>query len=110
MALADRANEFVEARAPWTLRKDPARRDELRRVCSASLSLFHQLALYLAPILPRIAVEARQLLGADPAFGWEDAGAPRVGGRVAPFRHLMQRIDPAKVKAVVEAGAAASEA
>jgi methionyl-tRNA synthetase len=105
MALADRANEFVEARAPWALRKDPAKKDELLRVCSASLNLFHQLALYLAPVLPRIADEARQLLGAPPAFTWQDATQPVVGSRVATFRHLMQRVDPKQVQAVVEAGA-----
>jgi methionyl-tRNA synthetase len=106
MALADRANEYVEARAPWTLRKEPAKRDELVRVCSASLNVFHQLALYLAPILPRIADEARALLGAPAAFTWQDATAPVVGTQVAPFRHLLQRVDPAKVQAVVEASTA----
>jgi methionyl-tRNA synthetase len=106
MALADRANQYVESRAPWTLRKDPAKRDELLRVCSASLQLFHQLALYLAPILPRIADEARALLGAPPAFGWRDAAAPVAGGRVAPFRHLLQRVDPKQVEAVIQASAA----
>jgi methionyl-tRNA synthetase len=105
MSLADRANEFVEARAPWTLRKEAERRPELIRVCSASLHLFHQLAVYLAPILPRIAGEARQLLGADAAFRWEDAATPLVGRRVAPFRHLLQRVDPAKVQAIVAASA-----
>jgi len=105
MALADRANEYVEARAPWSLRKQPGKRDELLRVCSASLHVFHQLAVYLAPILPRIAAEARALLGADPALRFEDANARLVGNRVAPFRHLLQRVDPEKVKAVVEASA-----
>jgi len=75
------------------------------RVCSASLNVFHQLALYLAPILPRIADEARALLGAPAAFTWQDATRPVVGSRVAPFRHLLQRVDAAKVKAVVEASA-----
>ncbi|MGI9590996.1 MAG: methionine--tRNA ligase, partial [Myxococcota bacterium] len=41
MALADRANEFVEARAPWKLRKDSERASELREVCSVALNLFH---------------------------------------------------------------------
>jgi methionyl-tRNA synthetase len=105
MALADRANEYVEARAPWTLKKDPAKRDELVRVCSASLCVFHQLALYLAPILPRIADEARKLLGAPAAFTWQDATKPVVGTRVARFEHLLQRVDPVKVQMMVEASA-----
>ena len=106
MALADRANEYVEARAPWTLRKDPAKRDELVRVCSASLNVFHQLALFLAPILPRIAAEARKLLGAPESFTFADATVPVVGTRVARFEHLLQRVDPAKVQGMIEASAA----
>ncbi len=31
LAAGDRANQFVEQRAPWNLRKDPARTDELRK-------------------------------------------------------------------------------
>jgi methionyl-tRNA synthetase len=106
MALADRANEYVEAKAPWSLRKQEGRRDELLRVCSASLNVFHQLALYLAPILPRIAGEARALLGAGADFRWEDSRTPLIGTRVAPFRHLLPRVDPAKVQAIVDASAA----
>jgi methionyl-tRNA synthetase len=105
MALADRANEFVEARAPWSLRKQEGKRDELLRVCSTSLHAFHQLALYLGPILPRIAESARALLGADPAssWAWPDATRPLVGHRVAKFQHLLQRVDPKQVEAIVAA-------
>jgi len=42
MALADRANEFVEARAPWALRKRGDAQEELRDACSVALNLFHQ--------------------------------------------------------------------
>ena len=34
MALADAANEYVEQKAPWTLKKDPARLDARRRAAS----------------------------------------------------------------------------
>jgi methionyl-tRNA synthetase len=108
MALADQANAYVEARAPWTLKKQPDKREELRRVCSTSLQLFHMLALYLAPILPRIASEARALLGAEPEWAWEDAVRPLTGRRVAPFEHLLQRVDPKQVDAIVQASAAES--
>ena len=103
MALADHANAYVEARAPWTLRKQEGKRDELLRVCSTSLHLFHRLALYLAPILPRIAGEARALLSAEPTSSWEDAARPLVGRRVARFEHLLQRVDPKQVEAITRA-------
>ncbi len=106
MALADRANEYVEARAPWTLRKQEGSEEELRQVCSVALNLFHQLAVYLQPILPVLAEQARALLNVPGDGRWEDAGSPLVGNPVAPFRHMMQRVDPEKIAAMQAESAA----
>ena len=102
MALADRANEFVEQAAPWALKKDPAKAAELERVCTVSLNLFRQLCVYLAPVLPTFAEQAGTLLGA-PVTRWEDAQAPVAGNALGAFSHMLQRVDPAKVQAMVEA-------
>ncbi len=113
MELADRANEYVEHAEPWNLRKDPEKADELQRVCSIALNLFRQIAVYLAPVLPRIAEATGALLG-TPIGRWEDSAEPLVGTPVAKFKHLMQRVDPEKVAAMVEeskdAAAEAAEA
>ena len=63
MELADRANPFVEAAAPWNLRKDPAKAGELQNVCTVALNLFRQLVVYLTPILPDLAEKCGELLG-----------------------------------------------
>jgi len=102
MALADKANEYVEARAPWVLRKDPEKADELLEVCTVALNLFRQITVYLAPVLPGLAEKAGALLNAGPVR-WEDAATPLSGHVVAKFEHLMRRVDPARVEAVVEA-------
>ncbi len=102
MALADRANEFVEQAAPWTLKKDPAKAAELERACSVALNLFRQLCVYLAPVLPGFADQAGALLGA-PITRWDDAQTPVVGNAIGAFTHMLQRVDPAKVQAMVEA-------
>ena len=86
LAAGDRANQFVEQRAPWNLRKDPAKLDELRDVCTIGLNLFRQLAIYLAPVLPRLAQQTGELLG-DPIVSWEqsqDAARGHAGGQVRP--------------------------
>jgi methionyl-tRNA synthetase len=101
MELADRANEYVERMAPWTLKKDPEKQDELQAVCSVALNLFRQLAVYLAPVLPRIAEGASRLLDA-PIESWDDSQTPLVGTSVAKFKHLMQRVDPEKVQAMLD--------
>ena len=109
MALADRANEFVESREPWNLKKDDSKRQELLEVCAIALNLFRQITIYLAPVLPRFAEESAQLLSLEEPTRWEQAAKPVVGGEVGKFTHLMERVDPAKVTAMTEASRAAAE-
>ncbi len=110
MALADRANEFVEAQAPWTLKKDESKRDELVEVCAIALNLFRQITVYLAPVLPRFAKESAKLLGIEGETAWSDATVPVEGNVVGKFKHLMERADGEKVEAMLEASRAGWEA
>ncbi len=105
MALADRANEYVDRRQPWTLKKDPTKTQELQDVCTVILNLYRQLVIYLAPVLPKLATDSGKLLNTEIA-NWSDAATPLVGTPIAEFSHLMQRVDPKKVQAVVEASRA----
>ncbi|MCA9246583.1 MAG: methionine--tRNA ligase [Planctomycetales bacterium] len=112
LALADRANPYVETKQPWTLKKDPDKQGELQDVCTVALNLFRQLAVYLAPVLPRLARQTGELLG-DPIVRWDQAQTPLVGTPVGKFEHMLQRVEPKKVEAMIEASkeeAAAAEA
>ena len=109
MALADRANEFVESREPWNLKKDETKHEELREVCAIALNLFRQITIYLAPVLPRFAEESARLLSIGEPTRWENAAKPVAGREVTKFKHLMERVDPEKVVAMVEASRAAAE-
>ncbi|HWB00135.1 MAG TPA: methionine--tRNA ligase subunit beta, partial [Pirellulales bacterium] len=102
MALADAANKFLDDHPPWTLRKDPARAHEVQNVCTVALNLFRQLVVYLAPVLPKLAAQAGDLLG-KPIERWEDAASPLVGTPVRKFEHMMTRVDPKQVQAMVDA-------
>jgi methionyl-tRNA synthetase len=101
MELADRANPYVENAAPWSLRKDPAKSRELQDVGTVALNLFRQLAIYLAPVLPRLAEQTGQLLN-QPITHWDDAQRPLVGTPVAVFQHLLQRVEKKDVDAMIE--------
>jgi len=101
MALADKANQYIDARQPWTVKKDPARLAEVRDICTVGLNLFRQLAIYLAPVLPRIAQQTGELLG-TPITHWSDAQTPVLGQTVRPYTHLMKRVDAKKVHAMIE--------
>ena len=102
MALADRANGYIEAAAPWKLAKEETRSDDLRDVCTVGLNLFRQLAIYLAPVLPRLARQTADLLG-EPITHWDQACRPLTGRRVAAFEHMMQRVEPKRVQAMISA-------
>lgn len=100
-AAGDRANQFFNDKAPWELRKVPDRHEELRDICTIALNLFRQLAIYLAPVLPRLAKQTGDLLN-DPITSWDQAKAPLLGTKVNNFTHMMTRVDREKVNAMVE--------
>lgn len=109
LAAGDRANQFVEQRAPWNLRKDPSKQGELRNVCTIGLNLFRQLAVYLAPVLPRLARQTGELLG-DPIVSWEQSQQPLLGAPVGKFAHMIKRVDPKRVEAMQTASAEPADA
>ncbi len=103
MACADRANKFVDDRQPWTLRKDKTRAAELRDVCTIALNLFRQLAIYLAPVLPRLASQTAELLNTSIGPGdWKQSLHPQVGTPVGTFQHMMKRVEQEQVNAMIE--------
>ena len=108
LAAGDRANQFIEQRAPWNLHKDASKANELRDVCTIGVNLFRQLAVYLAPVLPRLAQQTGELLG-DPIRSWEQSQQPLVGRPVGRFQKMMLRVDPKQVDAVVAASTEPAE-
>jgi methionyl-tRNA synthetase len=101
LALADRANPYVEEKRPWELNKDPERQGELQEVCTVALNLFRQLAIYLAPVLPKLADACSSLLG-EPIEHWDQAQKPLLGTPVQKFKHMIQRIQPPQVHAMID--------
>jgi methionyl-tRNA synthetase len=111
MAAADRANAYMESRRPWELAKkdDPAAKRGVQIACTTGLNLFRQLAIYLAPVLPRLAKQTSELL-ADPITNWDQAKQPLLSTPVGKFLHMMKRVDPKQVEAMVAASAEPAEA
>jgi len=101
MELADAANPFVEHARPWDMKKDPARQDELRDVCTIALNLFRQLAIYLAPVLPNLAEQCAELLG-EPITDWQQSQTPLLGNPVQPFKRMMDRLQLEELQKMIE--------
>ncbi len=99
--LCDRANTFLDEKAPWTLAKQPDKSEEVRQICSVGLNLFRQIVVFLAPVLPRLAQQAGELLNV-PITCWEDAQSPLTGTPVAHFQHMLKRVELKQVQAMIE--------
>jgi methionyl-tRNA synthetase len=102
MALADRANQYVDAQKPWALAKDPARASEVLAVCTQGVNLFRVLMSYLAPVMPAMAEKAGKFLGVSFA-DWNAVARPLVGSPLEAYEPLALRLDPAIVKQLVAA-------
>jgi methionyl-tRNA synthetase len=100
MALADRANQYIDSRKPWVLAKEEGREQEVHDVCSVGVNLFRVLMTYLKPVLPAMAEKAEAFLRCS--LDWTALGGPLTGTELDKFKPLLTRIDPTKVEAMVE--------
>jgi len=105
MALADRANQYIDQAKPWVLAKDPARAAEVVAVCTLGINLFRALVIYLKPVLPRLAAAAEHFLGGN-ELAWDDASGPLLGTQLRPYEPLAIRIDPTAARRLLESPAA----
>jgi methionyl-tRNA synthetase len=101
MRLADRANEYVNDEAPWVLAKQEGREAKLHEVCTVSLNLFRLLTLYLKPVLPKLAAQVEAFLDI-PQLAWAEADLI-LDGKINDYSHLMTRLDPKLIEAMVAA-------
>lgn len=101
MALADKANRYVDEKAPWVLAKQEGADAELQAVCSVGINLFRVLMAYLKPVMPLLAERAELFLGET--LTWDGVALPLTNHQLTPFKALFSRIEPAKIEAMIEA-------
>jgi methionyl-tRNA synthetase len=107
MGYADQINEYFDRNKPWEMaRGTPQPGDQLHRVCSECIAAFYRMTILLKPVLPALAEKVEQWLG-TPGLTWADLGTkPLAVGRspsqVTTYSHLMTRIDPKQIEALVE--------
>ncbi|MCK9989483.1 MAG: methionine--tRNA ligase [Rugosibacter sp.] len=103
MALADQVNQYVDKHQPWQLAKSIEHRELLHYVCTVLINAFRLLTIYLKPVLPKLAQRAEEFLNIAP-LAWADAGhILPPAHRISAYEHLMQRIDPEQIAALVAA-------
>ncbi len=100
-ALADKANQYVDEKAPWVIAKEEGKDQELQDICSVGINLFRVLMTYLKPVMPELAARTESFL--NDTLTWEGIATPLINHEVTKFKALFNRIDPKHVEAMIEA-------
>ncbi len=101
MSLADAANRYIDDEKPWQQIKLEDRQEHVQAVCTQGINLFRVLITYLAPVLPFTAQKAAAFLDRN-IDDWQALDQPMLNVPINTFQPLVIRIDPLKVKAMVD--------
>jgi len=102
IALADRANEYIQAKAPWAMSKEEGKDQEVLDVCSMGIHLFRLIAIYLGPILPELNTKVAAFLNVD-SLNFFDRATTLTNHSINKFKPLLTRIEMTQIEALVEA-------
>ena len=101
MALADKANRYIDDHKPWVMIKDDGKEAEVQLVCTQGLNMFRSLMIYLSPVVPLIARDTREYLN-EKTWQWQDAATPLLGVQLPKFKPLLTRVDAEDVRRMVD--------
>ncbi|MBU2675653.1 MAG: methionine--tRNA ligase [Gammaproteobacteria bacterium] len=101
MALADKANRYIDDHKPWVMIKDENAVSDVQLVCTQGLNMFRSLMIYLSPVIPDVAADARQYLSED-RWNWHDATSPLLNATLPKFTPLLTRVEPDSVQRMVD--------
>ncbi|AKP74474.2 Methionine--tRNA ligase [Piscirickettsia salmonis] len=101
MALADKANQYIDHYKPWQLIKEAGQDNKVHLVCSMGINLFRLLTLYLKPVLPELSQHAEEFLNID-SLSWADSQQPLLDHPINTFKPLMKRIETAQIDKIIE--------
>ncbi|MGM8908643.1 methionine--tRNA ligase [Psychrobacter sp. 1U1] len=102
MQCADKANEYIDEKKPWSLAKIEGTEQEVQDVCSVAINIFRQLMVYLAPVLPELTANAKAFLNIED-LSFASRNEWLLGQKINKFKPLMQRIEEKDIEAMVEA-------
>ena len=101
MALADKANQYIDEQKPWALAKEEGKEQQVQEIYSMGVNLFRVLMTYLKPVLPLMTEATESFLNID-AIQWSDRAEPLTDHAINKFKPLMTRVEQEKVDAMLE--------
>jgi methionyl-tRNA synthetase len=73
-----------------------------KKVLTTTLNIFRMLAVYLKPVLPEYAKKVEKLFN-ESDYTWNSVNTVLKNHKINAYEHLATRIDPVKVKAMMDA-------
>ncbi len=102
MALADKANQYIDEQQPWVVAKKEGEDEQLHAICSMGINLFRVIIGYLKPVLP-VTTEKSELFLNSGEILWREIKNPLLGHEINKFKPLMTRVERDKVDAMLAA-------
>lgn len=99
-ALADKANQYVDEKAPWVVAKQEGQKQALQDICTVGLNLFRVLMTYLKPVMPLLAEKTEAFLNQE--LTWDGIATPLTDHSISRFKALFNRIDPKHIENMLE--------
>ncbi|MBT8151318.1 MAG: methionine--tRNA ligase subunit beta, partial [Gammaproteobacteria bacterium] len=108
MALADRANQYIDEKQPWVVAKQEGQEQLLHAICSTGVIAFAQLIAYLKPILPSLASDSEAFLNTK--LEWQGVNDSLPGTTINKFKPLLKRLENSSIEQLLEANRQSSPA
>ena len=97
--MAELTNKYFDDKAPWkTLETQP---ENTKKVLTTTLNAFRLMAIYLKPVLPRLAEQVATLLN-EKSYQWSDLSKTLTNHRIQDYIHLASRVEADKITAMIE--------
>ena len=100
MALADKANQYVDKMEPWVLIKDERNLELVHRICSTALNLFRILIIMIEPVTPNLSKKSLNFLNEE--LSWDSIKSPLLNHKINSFETLLIRIEDNQINQLME--------
>ena len=101
MALADKANQYIDDHKPWQMIKDESQVDQVQGVCTMGINCFRALIIFLKPVLPELSKNAEAFLNVE-ALQFDDINTPLLNHQINKFKPLMTRVETESIEKMIE--------
>ena len=101
MLLADKANQYFDAKKPWVQIKDEANLQEVHSVCTTTLNLFKIISVLISPVLPEFTKSVFTFMKLNEPV-WSDIQIDLVDKDINQFESIISRIDDNHVNTMLE--------